>query len=500
MLTKTATDANGKPRKKRNELKESLMLAIPTIFDLIATVLMNVGLLYVTASVYHSPRKKRNELKESLMLAIPTIFDLIATVLMNVGLLYVTASVYQMMRGAEMLFAAGMAVTFLKRKLNKYHYYGLICCVTGIALVGSSSIMSGDGSATQVISQEQMLVGMGLIVVSQAVQAAQLTFEDFFMADMNIAPMKIVGFEGFFGTIFVLGIFMPIAYFSPGVEGEGFHEDIVDTLTMIGNSRTLIIILAVDMVALLLYNVSGMMVTGHMGAVFRTVLETMRTLFVWLMAGFVVLVTGTLVYGKLLYGPLTFNVDLALFYGGFGLGEKWSVWSWLQMAGFVVLVTGTLVYGKGDEEGLRLELEEAMVAQAAVEPIAAEDWRGSVVESIAAEDWRGAGEWGEREEGDGDMWEEAMVAQVAVEPIAAEDWRGSCARPTTVPVAMPASSSVAMPMSSVNTGSYMATHPVGSLTGSFRATQTIMAGSYSRSIGNTRGLVPPPYADRDEYE
>ena len=34
------------------------------------------------------------------MLSIPTFFDLIATILMNVGLLYVTASVYQMMRGA----------------------------------------------------------------------------------------------------------------------------------------------------------------------------------------------------------------------------------------------------------------------------------------------------------------------------------------------------------------------------------------------------------------
>ncbi len=34
------------------------------------------------------------------MLAIPTFFDLVATILMNVGLLYVTASVYQMMRGA----------------------------------------------------------------------------------------------------------------------------------------------------------------------------------------------------------------------------------------------------------------------------------------------------------------------------------------------------------------------------------------------------------------
>lgn len=34
--------------------------------------------------------------------------------------------------------------------------------------------------------------------------------------------------------------------------------------------------------ALLMYNVAGMNVTGELGAVFRTVLETTRTLFVWL--------------------------------------------------------------------------------------------------------------------------------------------------------------------------------------------------------------------------
>lgn len=55
-------------------------------------------------------------------------------------------------------------------------------------------------------------------------------------------------------------------------------------LQMIRNSRTLQVILAVDMVALLLYNVAGMMVTGQLGAVFRTVLETTRTLFVWLVS------------------------------------------------------------------------------------------------------------------------------------------------------------------------------------------------------------------------
>ena len=64
-----------------------------------------------------------------LLLAIPTVFDLIATVLMNIGLLNVTASVYQMMRGAEMLFAAVFAVLFLHRRLNKYHLLGILCCV-----------------------------------------------------------------------------------------------------------------------------------------------------------------------------------------------------------------------------------------------------------------------------------------------------------------------------------------------------------------------------------
>lgn len=55
----------------------------------------------------------------------------------------VTASVYQMMRGAEMLFAALFAVVFLRRSLNRYHYGGIACCVAGISLVGVSSMLSG---------------------------------------------------------------------------------------------------------------------------------------------------------------------------------------------------------------------------------------------------------------------------------------------------------------------------------------------------------------------
>lgn len=283
-----------------------------------------------------SPVVGGNTWREVFMLSIPTFFDLVATILMNVGLLSVTASVYQMLRGAEMLFAALFAVFFLKRSLNKFHYRGIGCCIAGITLVGVSSLLSGEGSASHEISPGRILFGMTLIVLSQAVQAAQITFEDFFMADMAIPPLKIVGYEGLFGSFAMVCVLLPIVQRLPGVDGQGIHEDSLDTWHMVTHSSGIARILALDMVALLAYNVAGMCVTGHLGAVFRTVLETTRTLFVWL-------------------------VDLMLFYTPLGLGklgESWNVYSWVQMAGFCVLVAGTVIYGKGDEAAIEAELAE----------------------------------------------------------------------------------------------------------------------------------------------
>ncbi|KDD75453.1 hypothetical protein H632_c677p0, partial [Helicosporidium sp. ATCC 50920] len=116
----------------------------------------------------------------------------------------------------------------------------------------------------------------------------------------------------------------------PGKDGGGMHEDTLDTLHMIFHTPSIWMFLLVDMAALLCFNVSGMCVTGHFGAVFRTVLETTRTLFVWL-------------------------VSLVLYYTPLGmgfLGESWNKYSWVQAVGFVVLVSGTIIYGKGDDAEL----------------------------------------------------------------------------------------------------------------------------------------------------
>ena len=65
---------------------------------------------------------------------------------------------------------------------------------------------------------------------AQCVQAAQLTFEDYFMADLSVAPLKIVGVEGLFGSIIMIGFLLPLVSILPGKDGSGLHEDTWDTL------------------------------------------------------------------------------------------------------------------------------------------------------------------------------------------------------------------------------------------------------------------------------
>lgn len=70
----------------------------------------------------------------------------------------------------------------------------------------------------------------------QAVQAAQITFEDYFLSSMDVPPLKIVGFEGLWGAGVMLLILLPIVQLLPGKDGSGLHEDSLDTLHV--RSRT----------------------------------------------------------------------------------------------------------------------------------------------------------------------------------------------------------------------------------------------------------------------
>jgi drug/metabolite transporter (DMT)-like permease len=260
-----------------------------------------------------------------LLLSVPMGFDLVATILLSVGLLSTSASVSQMLRGSGMVFSALFAVWFLKRSLNRLHYWGIAAALGGMGLVGASSLLSGDSGVSKV-EPLQMAIGMILIAASQATQSAQCVAEDYFMSEMDIPALTVVGVEGLFGSIVLFGAILPIAQFLPFKEGGGLHENSLESWHMITHDSTLAWVTLASVVVYLAYNTAGMYVTEELGAVTRTVLETMRTLFVWI-------------------------GGLALYYSsGTGkIGEQWTKYSWFQAIGFAILAVGTIVYGRGDD-------------------------------------------------------------------------------------------------------------------------------------------------------
>lgn len=52
------------------------------------------------------------------------------------------------------------------------------------------------------------------------------------MSHVGLAPLQVVGYEGVLGCI-ALAILLTIVQYIPGTDGEGLHEDSLDSIHMV---------------------------------------------------------------------------------------------------------------------------------------------------------------------------------------------------------------------------------------------------------------------------
>ena len=193
------------------------------------------------------------------LLAIPACCDIAGTTLMNVGLLFVAASIYQMTRGALVLFTGVLSVLFLRRHLAKYKWAGLFIVVAGVAIVGLAGAIANDHKAVpgsgpphghdslkndlqalirrsvaEVLSRDSQLetstehtplavktvVGVLLIAFAQIFTATQFVVEERIMENFSVGPLVMVGWEGIFGFSVTL-VVMIIMHFAVGSSPAG---------------------------------------------------------------------------------------------------------------------------------------------------------------------------------------------------------------------------------------------------------------------------------------
>lgn len=249
---------------------------------------------------------------------IPACLDCAGTSLMYVGLTMTYPSVFQMLRGSVVIFTGIMSVVFLKRKLFAFHMVGMLLVLIGLLLVGASSVLDSSTSS----SASNPLLGDALVVAAQVVTATQMVVEEKLLDKYDVPALQAVGLEGFFGTI-IVSIALVIFNYLPGntVGNDGKFENVADAAAQFANSTVIALALIGNVISIAFFNFCGISVTKVMSATTRMVLDSVRTFVIWgfslivgwqpfsgwpgvlQVAGFVVLLSGTCVYNKLLVIP-----------------------------------------------------------------------------------------------------------------------------------------------------------------------------------------------------
>lgn len=223
-------------------------------------------------------------LKTMAAVALPSLLDLLQTVLANVGLLWISSSVFQMARGSVIIFSAVFSVRLMGKRLYAYHYMSILIVAVSVVLVGWAGVGHGDSkSATSAKSQAESdeetwnaLLGLGFIIAAQVLCALQIVVEEHMMVALNVSPMLLVGLEGLWGLVFYV-VLIPVLTLTPASAMGGFskiwHEDFYDSFVKVGNSPTLVALIVVYIVAVGTLNVTANYVTKHLSAVMRSIAE-----------------------------------------------------------------------------------------------------------------------------------------------------------------------------------------------------------------------------------
>ncbi|KAL1884916.1 hypothetical protein Plec18167_001572 [Paecilomyces lecythidis] len=271
---------------------------------------------------------------KTILLAAPACCDIAGTTLMNVGLLFVAASIYQMTRGALVLFVGLFSVIFLHRKLYLYQWLSLLIVVIGVGLVGLAGALFSDsakasddlaGNAMAVVSRAvedvhatartpeavRTIIGVLLIAGAQIFTATQFVLEEWILENYALEPLKVVGWEGIFGFI-VTAVGMVVLHLGVGRTEAGRYGyfDLNEGWREVTTNRAVAVSSLLIMISIGGFNYFGLSVTRTVSATSRSTIDTCRTLFIWLVS----------------------------------LGLGWETFKWLQVVGFAMLVYGTFVF------------------------------------------------------------------------------------------------------------------------------------------------------------
>lgn len=260
-----------------------------------------------------SPEPKMNpgQRFNPLLFFPPAMCDMTATSIMYVALNMTSASSFQMLRGAVIIFTGLLSVAFLGRRLAPSQWVGILITILGLVIVGLADFFSGHKDDTHKLSD--IITGDLLIIMAQIIVSVQMVLEEKFVYKHDVHPLRAVGTEGFFGFVVLSLLLIPMYFIHVGDFADNPRnvlEDALDAFCQIGHQPLILLALLGNTVSIAFFNFAGISVTKEISATTRMVLDSLRTLVIWVVS----------------------------------LGLGWEQFQGLQVLGFLVLLVGTALY------------------------------------------------------------------------------------------------------------------------------------------------------------
>jgi len=211
------------------------------------------------------------------------------------------------------IFTALLSVTFLQRVIKVPQWVGIGAVLVGLVVVGLNDFLFSPSD----ISLNAVITGDLLIVMAQIIASVQMVYEEKFVGKLDVNPLLVVGMEGFFGFIVLSLLSIPMYWINAGPQfGLQFPdyrlEDMPDAFPMMANSWQITAGMVGMVLSIAFFNWAGVSVTKQISATTRMVLDSCRTLIIWVVS----------------------------------LGLQWQTFGWLQVVGFVVLTIGIFIYNQ----------------------------------------------------------------------------------------------------------------------------------------------------------
>ena len=253
--------------------------------------------------------------------------DCFGSGLQTFALFFVPPSIYSIAKNATVIFTAMFSVLYLKKSLYRHQIFSIIIIMIGFIMVALASIIydkPADSDHKHDGFNFMSIIGMLSLFISLLFQGFVFTYQEKLLDNYELNPLQMVGMESMMGAImctFLLMITSNITCTHPEFCNAEIGQPIDSPPTSLYDLGVNYawVYFFLTAISIMIFNFVGLIITKYAGSVFRVILDTLRTITIWIISviigfeklkpfnkiiielvGFAFLIVGNLIYNEII--------------------------------------------------------------------------------------------------------------------------------------------------------------------------------------------------------